>query len=124
MYPGELSYGTQRLVAIARAVAFAPRIILLDEPAAGLDERERRELGQVIRRLADEWGLGVVLIEHDVALIAEVSDEMLALEFGRAVAHGDPDEVRSHPRVVAAYLGEDEAEPAAEPVLTPGGVGR
>ena len=112
-YPGELSYGRQRLVAIARTVASSPRIVLLDEPAAGLDEQERQEVRGVIRRLAHEWGLGVLLVEHDVGLVADVSDHLLALEFGRVVAYGQPDVVRSHPTVVAAYLGQDEAGPGA-----------
>ena len=113
-YPDELSFGTQRLVAIARTVASGPRFIMLDEPAAGLDAHERVEVRGVIRRLADEWGLGVLLVEHDVALVADVSDRMLALEFGRVVADGEPDMVTSHPAVLAAYLGEDVDAPTAE----------
>ena len=114
LYPGELSYGTQRLVAIARTVASGPRFIMLDEPAAGLDEHERLEVRGVIRRLAHESGLGVLLVEHDVALVADVSDRMLALEFGRVVASGDPEAVTSHPAVLAAYLGEDVEDQGAD----------
>jgi len=114
LYPGELSYGTQRLVAIARTVASGPRFIMLDEPAAGLDEHERLEVRGIIRRLARESGLGVLLVEHDVALVADVSDHMLAMEFGRVVASGGPEAVTSHPAVLAAYLGEDVANQAAD----------
>ncbi|MCW2539938.1 MAG: transporter related protein [Frankiales bacterium] len=111
--PGELSYGTRRLVAIARAVASGPKILLLDEPAAGLDEQQRVELAAVVRRLAHEWNLAVLLIEHDVALVSSLSDEMLALDFGQTVAFGSPEDVRQHPGVVAAYLGGSvDAEPA------------
>jgi sulfate-transporting ATPase len=119
-FPGELSYGTRRLVAIARAVASGPRILLLDEPAAGLDEQQRVELASVVRRLAHDWNLAVLLIEHDVALVSSLSDEMLALDFGKTIAYGTPDEVRAHPAVISAYLGgsdETGQETADEPAM-------
>ncbi len=103
--PGELPYGRRRLVGIARAVATQPSVLLLDEPAAGLDERETTELGELVRRLASEWKLAILLVEHDVALVMRVCDRIVALDFGRVIAEGSPVEVGTHPAVVAAYLG-------------------
>jgi ABC-type branched-subunit amino acid transport system ATPase component/ABC-type branched-subunit amino acid transport system permease subunit len=112
--PGELSYGQRRLLAIARALAAGPSILLLDEPAAGLDEEERAELGRLLRRLADDWGLGVLLVEHDVSLVADASDRVVALDFGRVVAAGRPEEVLREPTVIRAYLG-GEVDDAGDP---------
>ena len=108
----DLSYGQRRLVAIARAVASSPSVLMLDEPAAGLDETESAELGRLVRRLADEWGMGVLLIEHDVALVIKTADRVVVLDFGHKIAEGGPDEIRNDPAVRKAYLGE-EAEAAA-----------
>jgi len=106
--PSEITYGMRHLVAIARAIAAKPRVLFLDEPAAGLDERERAEVVEIIRRLARDWNIAILLIEHDVALVLSVSDRMLALDVGAEVASGLPEEVRSHPAVIASYLGVDE----------------
>ena len=103
----DLSYGQRRLVAIARAVACSPSVLLLDEPAAGLDETESAELGRLVRRLADEWGMGVLLIEHDVALVLETADRVVVLDFGHKIAEGEPAEIRNDPAVRKAYLGEE-----------------
>ena len=103
--PSALPHGRRRLVAIARAIATRPSVLLLDEPAAGLDEHESRELGTLVRRLADEWGIGVLLVEHDVSLIMSVCDRVVAVESGRPIASGPPEEVRRDPAVVTAYLG-------------------
>jgi len=92
---------------------------LLDEPAAGLDEQESRELAVLIRRLADEWGFAIVLVEHDVALVRSVSNRIVAIDFGRKIADGDPDSVCTHPSVVRAYLGEDVPEGDEEDEVAP-----
>jgi ABC-type branched-subunit amino acid transport system ATPase component/ABC-type branched-subunit amino acid transport system permease subunit len=107
--PGELPYGQRRLVAMARALAAEPSILLLDEPAAGLDEDERADLAPLLRRLADRWSIGVLLVEHDVALVAACCDRVVALDFGRVVAQGSPAHVLAEPAVARAYLGDDHA---------------
>ncbi|MBS1878138.1 MAG: ATP-binding cassette domain-containing protein [Actinobacteria bacterium] len=103
--PDELPYGRRRLVALARVLAAGPAVLLLDEPSAGLDRRASAELGELLRRLASEWRLGIVLVEHDVRLVMSVCDRVVALEAGRVVAAGEPREVRTDQRVVASFLG-------------------
>jgi ABC-type branched-subunit amino acid transport system ATPase component/branched-subunit amino acid ABC-type transport system permease component len=107
--PEELPYGRRRLVAIARAVASGPSVLLLDEPAAGLDSDERSDLARLIRRLADEWGLAVLVVEHDVALVLETSDRVAVLDFGFKISEGTPEEIVHDPAVVASYLGAEMA---------------
>jgi ABC-type branched-subunit amino acid transport system ATPase component/ABC-type branched-subunit amino acid transport system permease subunit len=104
-FPTEVPYAQRRLVAIARSVATSPSILLLDEPAAGLDERSREELAGLIRRLADDWGMGIVLIEHDVGMVLGTCDRVVALNFGAVVAVGTPEEIRGNSAVVDSYLG-------------------
>jgi ABC-type branched-subunit amino acid transport system ATPase component/ABC-type branched-subunit amino acid transport system permease subunit len=103
--PADLPYGRRRLLAIARAVASGPRILLLDEPAAGLSDVDRSELRHLLRRLAEDWGLAVLLIEHDVDLVMSVSDRVVAMEFGKVLAIGVPSDIRRHPEVLRSYLG-------------------
>jgi ABC-type branched-subunit amino acid transport system ATPase component/branched-subunit amino acid ABC-type transport system permease component len=104
--PDELPTGRRRLVGIARAVASGPSQLMLDEPAAGLDESESRELSTLIRRLARERNIGILLVEHDVGLVMSTCDRVIVLDFGSLIATGTPGEIRDDPKVRAAYLGE------------------
>ncbi|GHD19305.1 ABC transporter ATP-binding protein [Tianweitania populi] len=99
-----LPYGQQRLLEIARALACQPSILLLDEPAAGLNAEESERLARAIRRIAAD-GTAVLLIEHDMKLVMDIADDVVVLDYGRKIAHGTPDAVRNDPAVLAAYLG-------------------
>jgi branched-chain amino acid transport system ATP-binding protein len=103
-----LSYGEQRRLEIARAMATRPRLLCLDEPAAGFNPAEKAQLMDLIRRIRDR-GLTVLLIEHDMSLVMGVSDRVTVLEFGRKISEGTPTEVRNDPAVIAAYLGTETA---------------
>jgi ABC-type branched-subunit amino acid transport system ATPase component/ABC-type branched-subunit amino acid transport system permease subunit len=108
----DLPYGQRRLLAIARAVATQPSVLLLDEPAAGLSEVETGELAHLVRQLADDWGIAVLLVEHDMSFVMSVCDHIVVLDFGIEISEGSPREVRRDALVIAAYLGE--ADEAAE----------
>ena len=101
-----LPYGDQRRLEIARAVATEPRILLLDEPNAGMNPVETRELLALIRRLRDEHSITIVLVAHDIPLVMNLCDRIQVLNYGRIIAEGDPAAVRNHPDVIAAYLGQ------------------
>ncbi len=108
-FTAELSTGTRRVVEFACAVAHQPRVLLLDEPASGVAQREVEQLGDLLVRIRGELGCAMVVIEHDMPLVAAVSDRLVALEAGEVIAHGTPAQVLADPRVVASYLGDDLA---------------
>ncbi|MFI0424512.1 ABC transporter ATP-binding protein [Spongiactinospora sp. 9N601] len=111
--PGELPHGRRVLVGVARALAADPTLLLMDEPAAGLDSRERGLLGGMLRDVAAS-GASVVLVDHDMPLVLGICDRVYVLDFGVVIAAGEPAAVRNDPGVVAAYLGTDDAEPESE----------
>jgi branched-chain amino acid transport system ATP-binding protein len=104
-----LPFGTAKRVELARALASTPKLLLLDEPAAGLNHTEVEKLMELIRDIRDRLQVTVLLVEHHMNLVMKVSDRVIALDFGRKIAHGTPDEVRHHPDVIRAYLGGSKA---------------
>ncbi len=104
----ELPFGNQRLLELARALGADPELILLDEPAAGLNIRETRSLGAIIERIRGELGISIILVEHDMDLVMRISDRITVLNFGEVIAEGTPMTIQKNPDVIAAYLGEEE----------------
>jgi branched-chain amino acid transport system ATP-binding protein len=109
----QLSYGARRRLEIARALATDPEVILLDEPAAGTNPSEKLELADLIRRVRDVHGVGVLLIEHDMKLIMSLAERLYVLNFGSVIAEGSPAEIRANPAVIDAYLGSSHEEKTA-----------
>jgi branched-chain amino acid transport system ATP-binding protein len=115
----ELSTGTRRVVDLACVLAQGPTVLLLDEPSSGIAQREAEALAPMLRRVRDELGASLLVIEHDLPLLGSISDRMIALDLGRLVAEGTPAEVIEHPAVVASYLGTDEAAISRSGAPTP-----
>src|SRR5579859_32880 len=122
-YPTELSLGQRRLIELGRALATSPRLLLLDEPASGLDAGETERFAELLLRVRDVFRLTVLLVEHDMQLVLAVADYLYVLNFGKLLAKGKPNEVVNNPDVIAAYLGgEDERAATAASVRLPPGV--
>jgi len=106
----DLPYGDQRRLEIARAMCTDPRMLCLDEPAAGMNPKESAELNSLLQFIQNEHKIGVLLIEHDMSVVMEISDHIIVLDYGRKISEGSPEQVRNDPAVIRAYLGEDEDE--------------
>ncbi|MBJ8325225.1 ABC transporter ATP-binding protein [Streptococcus pacificus] len=102
-----LPYGQQRRLEIVRALATDPKILFLDEPAAGMNPQETADLTSLIRQVKEQFNITIILIEHDMSLVMEVTERIYVLEYGRLIAHGLPEEIKSNKRVIEAYLGEE-----------------
>jgi len=105
---GELPYGRQKLIELARALALEPKLLLLDEPSAGMNSEEKQDLIFCIKDIQHEMGITIILIEHDMKMVMDISDRIMAINFGELLTEGLPDDVANHPDVLKAYLGEVE----------------
>ena len=106
---GSLPYGLQKRVELGRALALQPKVLLLDEPMGGMNQEEKEDMARFILDVNEEWGTTVILIEHDMGVVMDISDRVAVLDMGQKIADGSPDEVRANPRVIKAYLGETRA---------------
>jgi branched-chain amino acid transport system ATP-binding protein len=106
---GSLPYGLQKRVELGRALALRPKVLLLDEPMGGMNQEEKEDMARFILDVNEEWGTTVILIEHDMGVVMDISDRLAVLDMGQKIADGPPDEVRANPRVIKAYLGETRA---------------
>jgi branched-chain amino acid transport system ATP-binding protein len=109
---GALAYGLQKRVELGRALALDPKVLLLDEPMGGMNQEEKEDMARFILDVNEEWGISIVLIEHDMGVVMDISDRVAVLDMGQKIAEGTPDEVRADPRVIKAYLGERRGAPA------------
>ncbi len=107
-FVGGLPYGTQKLIELGRALALEPELLLLDEPSAGMNSEEKQDLIFWVKDIQDELGVTILLIEHDMQMVMDISDRILVINFGKPIAEGNAEEVQKHPEVLSAYLGEDE----------------
>ena len=123
-FVSELSTGSRRIVDLAMAIAHRPTVLILDEPSSGIAQRETEALGPLLERIRDEIGCSLLVIEHDMPLVTAIADSMVALELGRVIATGTPDEVVNHPQVVASYLGADATVIARSGKRSASGAGR
>jgi len=110
---GGLPYGTQKQIELGRALALEPELLLLDEPCAGMNSEEKQDMIFWVKDIQDELKITILLIEHDMNMVMDISDRILVLNFGKTITEGAPDEVQKHPEVLKAYLGEDDGECAA-----------
>jgi branched-chain amino acid transport system ATP-binding protein len=110
-----LPYGLRKRVELARALAMRPRVLMLDEPVAGMNREETEDMARFILDVKEEWGVTILMVEHDMGMVMDISDHVVVLNFGQVVAAGLPGEVQSHPEVISAYLGGAAANPAGEP---------
>lgn len=105
---GGLPYGTQKIIELARALALEPEILLLDEPCAGMNSEEKQDMIFWIKDIQDDLGITILLIEHDMKMVMDISDRVMAINFGKPVTMGIPEEVQQNPEVLKAYIGEED----------------
>jgi branched-chain amino acid transport system ATP-binding protein len=105
---GELPYGMQKRIDLGRAMAMAPDLLLLDEPMAGMNLEEKEDMARFILDINEEWGTTIILVEHDMGVVMDIADRLAVLDFGQKIAEGIPQEISNNPKVIGAYLGEDE----------------
>lgn len=105
---GELPYGMQKRIDLGRAMAMSPDLLLLDEPMAGMNLEEKEDMARFILDIHDEWGATIILVEHDMGVVMDIADRLAVLDFGKKIAEGNPSEISKNPKVIGAYLGEEQ----------------